>query len=104
MDVADELDEYARQNDLGIILWAVIGGFGCHSHGSTCYPLLPWAEDRRSLDYTCNHGFGTAKIHSFTSWTTTHVIFVVEYDGSTQYYNIPRNPISHTPAMPGGRR
>ena len=61
--------------------------------------VIPWYEAKVYADYDFNTGFGTAGCHSITAWTTSKVIFVSEYDGSTRINHVPRNPVAHTAKM-----
>jgi len=57
---------------------------------------LPW------LDYEYSTGFGAPECHAVYAWTTTKVIHVSQYNGSTRLVALPRNPIDCMPLMSGG--
>jgi hypothetical protein len=54
---------------------------------------MPW------LDYEFYDGFGGVNCQSVYIWTTTKVIFIHEYDGSTTIQSVPRNPTACMPEM-----
>ncbi len=62
---------------------------------------VAWAEVRAFLDYPYDTGFGGADCHAIYAWTPTRVLFVHEYDGSTGFVSVPRNPTACTPVMGG---
>jgi hypothetical protein len=54
-------------------------------------------EVKKYLDYEYDSGYGCADLPAIYAWTPTRIIVVCEYDGSTQFKSIPRNPISVEP-------
>ena len=94
----------------------VIGAFGWDEMGSQSEDvrmdvhaaqarageLLTWQEARPLLDYRWDAGYGAPDCHAVTAWSARWVLFVVQYDGSTGVHRVPRNPVVHTPEMPGG--
>jgi hypothetical protein len=90
------------------IIGIVIGDMGWGNYNSEGKPawvkgeLLKWKDTKEMLDYEYDDGYGSPDCQAITAWTKTKVIFVVQYDGSTSVWAIPRNPIAHMPEMPGG--
>lgn len=89
----------------------VIGKMGWGDYGSKDVPqyetqqrgvVLSWEEAKPMLDYEFNNGFGFPACNPIYVWTTTRVMFVLQYDGSTSMSWIPRNPTAVMPGMPGG--
>ena len=65
--------------------------------------ILPWSEAARYMNgWSLNTGFGFPETYSIYVWTDSNVVFVVQYDGATCVYKVPRNPINTWPEMPGG--
>ncbi len=74
-----------------------------YDYDPTPQPLVPWEAARPLLDYEWNSGFGGADCHAITAWTESRVIFVHEYDGSTNIVYVPRHPVNHRPKYSGLR-
>lgn len=65
--------------------------------------VLTWEEAEPFLkNWSCYGGYGSPDCYAITMWTTNHVVFITQYDGSTRINEVPRHPIDHTPHMPGG--
>lgn len=66
--------------------------------------VLTWEEATPFLqNWSCYGGYGAPNCYAFTLWTyDNRVLFITQYDGSTRINTVPRNPIDHTPHMPGG--
>jgi len=47
-------------------------------------------------------GFGSPDCYATYIWTNKRVIWVTQYDGSTNLDSMPRNPTVCKPGMPGG--
>jgi hypothetical protein len=56
--------------------------------------LLSWEEARPMLDYEYDSGFGASDCHNITAWTPSRVLYVHEYDGSTQVLWLERHPVA----------
>ena len=104
--LADELEEFAAPER---ILHAVIGDLGDRNTGERDRipfepkgKLLEWEIAKKNLDYDYFFGLGNVGCHDLYAWTESHVIFVSQYDGSTTFHKIPRNPCDCMPEMPGG--
>jgi hypothetical protein len=63
--------------------------------------LLRWEEARPMLDYEFDPGFGQPQCDAIYAWTENNVLFVDEYDGTTQVLPIPRNPTPAEARFPG---
>ena len=63
--------------------------------------VLSLSEAMPFIQYEFDNGYGAPECHAITAYTKSWVIFVVQYDGSTAPYRVPRNPIDHMPEMPG---
>lgn len=59
--------------------------------------LLMWDEAKSLLDYGFDDGYGAAGCDAVYAWTPTKVLFIREYDGSTQLGSIPRHPVACEP-------
>ena len=90
---------------------AVIGEMGWGDYGSEDVAgykdqpkgeILAWADARQWLDYEFNCGYGAPGCNAVYAWTSTKVIMVGQYDGSTWVYSVPRNPMDCMPIMQGG--
>ena len=84
--------------------WVVIGEPERHSlkkadleKGLVYGEMLSWDEARGYLNYGFYDGFGGPECHPITAWTSSKVIFICEYDGSTRTGSVPRNPSTFTP-------
>lgn len=89
----------------------VIGNMGWTDYNTEYVPnfdsqprekVLSWDEARKWLDYDWHSGFGAPKCNAVYVWTPTSVIFITQYDGSTNIHSVPRNPVDCEPYMPGG--
>lgn len=61
------------------------------------YPVEPWAEASKKIDYEYSNGFGGADCHSVIAWGEKFVYFVHEYDGATCIQAVPRSPMECEP-------
>lgn len=89
----------------------VIGEMGWGSYGADKVrgyndqprnTVIPWDEAVPFISYEFINGFGAPGCNAVVAWTRSWVIFVSQYDGSTEPERIPRNPTDHEPGMPGG--
>jgi hypothetical protein len=84
-------------------------------HGWGDYSKGPWPEwDRWGhvveyddvpvglLDHEFDEGFGGNESPNLAAWSATFVLFSDNYDGAEHLNWVPRNPIDHEPARPGG--
>lgn len=46
------------------------------------------------LDYNYDPGFGGVDCHDVLVYTADRVLYIHEYDGSTEFRSVPRNPTS----------
>jgi hypothetical protein len=106
---ADDIMEAAANEPIEAI---VIGDFGCgNDYDQDATPqqiaedqrgvMLSWEEARRLLSYGYDSDYGIADCHAIYAWTANRVIYVLEYDGSTQVESVPRNPVATYPSMSG---
>lgn len=63
---------------------------------------ISWKTARQRLDYDYDDGFGGAACHAIAVYTSTRIILVSQYDGSTSLFEVQRHPVAHWPPMPGG--
>jgi hypothetical protein len=63
--------------------------------------LISWEIAAPLLDYEYDSGYGTPDCQAIVAWTQNWILFVTQYDGSTEVCSIPRNPIDCKPDMPG---
>lgn len=108
MTFADDLESAA---DGETILACVIGDMGWGDYGlderheaakKKQGLVLDWITARPLLDYEYDRGYGAPDCQAVYAWTLNSVLFVVQYDGSTGIYSVPRNPSAVMPEMPGG--
>lgn len=65
--------------------------------------VLTWDEALPYLEnWSCYGGYGSPETYAITLWTPSSVLFLSQYNGSTCLNDVPRNPIDHSPHMPGG--
>ena len=64
--------------------------------------LLSWEDAQPFILYKFDSGYGAPGCGAVTAWTSSWVIGVSTYDGSTSPFRLPRNPLEHEPEMPGG--
>jgi hypothetical protein len=64
--------------------------------------VLTWDEARPLLDYRYDRGYGAPDCHAIYVWTSSEVLWVTQYDGSTWMSSAPRHPVPGLPEMPGG--
>lgn len=96
------------------IIGIVIGqmGWGGYEEGykaegkppwsSVAERVIAWRDAEPLLNYEYDAGYGAPECQAITAWTDSLVIFVTQYDGSTRVHSLPRNPMPHSPIMPGG--
>ncbi len=53
-------------------------------------------------DWRFGGGFGAPTCYAVHIWSTNYVLFVREYDGSTDLVAVPRHPSPETPHTVGG--
>lgn len=107
MTFASEIKEYIAG---AVIEAVVIGefGWGGYKDDKERIPhnqygkVLTWDDARPLLDYKYEGGFGAPDCHAVAVYTKDHVFMVSQYDGSTNFFKVERNPIDHMPEMPGG--
>ena len=101
------LEEVAGEEIVGV----VIGNMGWGTYNKDNIPLydvqpkgkvLSWKEAAPFLDYEHDCGYGAPECNAVYVWTETKVYFVVQYDGSTGFSWVPRDPVDIMPEMPGG--
>lgn len=89
----------------------VIGEMGWGDYASDGVPeyathirnvVLSWEQAQPYLEYEFSNDYGAPKCEAITAWTKSWVIAVSQYDGSTNPFRLPRNPVDHEPTMPGG--
>lgn len=89
----------------------VIGEMGWGDYGSDRVPnyaacpknvVLSWDAAKPWLEYEFSDGYGAPGCQAITAWTKSRVIGIAQYDGSTHPFSMPRDPVDHTPSMPGG--
>lgn len=89
----------------------VIGEMGWGDYGNAGVPqyaeqrreeLLTWDQAKPMLDYDFDDSYGAPGCNAIYVWTTNRVLFISQYDGSTNIEWVPRNPLACKPSMPGG--
>lgn len=87
----DEDDPEGRQGGLGPVSRELYG------------KVLTPDEARPMMEgWSFHGGYGAPDCYAVHVWTTSRVLFVVQYDGSTRLHAVPRNPTPGIPEMPGG--
>lgn len=103
----DLIAEIKDEECIGVVL----GKMGWEDYNNEIVPnyikmpigkLIKLEEAKPFLDYEYNDGYGSPELPCIYAWTPTRIIAVFQYDGSTSFYSIPRNPIDCIPAMVGG--
>lgn len=105
MSFAADIEELAHGEPIEAIVIGDMGWGDYNSDGKPSWPrgeLLSWSDARPMLDYKYDRGFGAPDCQAVYAWTSTRVLFVSTYDGSTSVTSVPRNPIACMPDMPGG--
>lgn len=66
--------------------------------------IIPWSDELEKFMRQINwySGYGAPECPAVYVWTRNFVYYVVQYDGSTGWEKIPRNPCHVEPEMPGG--
>ena len=64
--------------------------------------VITWDEAKKWLNYDFDAGYGAPSCNAIWVWTTSKVIGIDQYDGSTSPFTVPRNPTDGSPSMPGG--
>lgn len=59
--------------------------------------VVDWSTIREWLDYPYDDGFGGVDCHPLWAWTADRVVYIHEYDGSTELRWAPRNPTAGAP-------
>ena len=94
-----------------VIEGVVIGEMGWGDYGSDAVPgykqspkgkLITWQEAVKWLDYEFSSGYGAPGCNAVYAWTATKVIAIAQYDGTTWWYWLPRQPVDIMPSMEGG--
>lgn len=91
----------------------VFGQYGWSGYGEDdCVNPIPkdkigvllTLEEARPLmqGWSFNGGFGSPECYATYVWTNQRVIWVTQYDGSTNLDSAPRHPMDCVPEMPGG--
>lgn len=89
--------------------------FGDWGWGGTWEPQPPLVPaDKRGIVLTLEEakdymdgwsffgGYGSPECYAVCIWTNKRVVWVTQYDGSTELNGAPRNPCNYKPEMPGG--
>jgi len=61
--------------------------------------VLSWDQARPFLEYEFDSGYGGADCHPVVAWTTSKIITISEYNGSTRAISAPRHPIDFVPTF-----
>ena len=106
MTFASEIEELIEGAKIEAV---VIGAFGWGYSGDEhrvpedlTGVVLAWETARPLLDYDYDSGYGSPNCHAVAIYTADHVFMVSQYDGSTNFFKVERNPVPHMPEMPGG--
>ena len=98
----DLLKEIGNEECIGIIFGKEAWGMQ-DEDGNPSIPDLPIGklisllEAKKYLNYEYDDNFGSPEVPNLYAWTPTRVIFIHEYDGSTKFVSVPRNPITCIP-------
>lgn len=89
----------------------VIGEMGWGDYKSESVPnyvqqprgrLLTWEQALPWISYSFEEGIGAPGCNAIIAWTKTWIISVLRFDGLTEPFRVPRNPLAVLPEMPGG--
>lgn len=117
MSAYNELMEYLQKGEE--VEGIVFGAFGWYGSKSNLGykepkpPPVPFNKRRRVLtleqaepymqqDWSFYGGYGAPECYATYIWTNKRVLWVTQYDGSTSFDSMPRNPCNCIPIMPGG--
>lgn len=83
-----------------------------YGHGEPSPPPVPFELRGKVLtlaeaepymqSWSFNGGYGAPDCYATNIWTNKRVIWVTQYDGSTNLDSAPRYPTASMPDMPGG--
>lgn len=105
-----DIQEYLRDEE--IVEAIVFGKYGWSGYDEPDIPPVP--VDKRGVilsiseaepfmqDWSFYGGYGAPDCYAVYIWTNLRVIWVTQYDGSTELDSAPRNPQNIMPDMPGG--
>lgn len=79
---------------------AIVIGYSLIRDSEQVGQLLSWEEALPYLDYEYYTDYGSPDCNPITAWTSSKIIFVAEYDGSTSVSFVYRNPTPHMPTYP----
>ena len=108
--MANLIEWILEETEESEIVAVVIGKMGWDDFGKEGVPqydsqpkgvILKWEEAKPWLNYEFDSGYGSPECNSIYVWTQNKILFIVEYDGSTSMYSVPRNPVNCMPEMPG---
>jgi len=105
MTAYDELIEYLDDDEE--ISCLIFGGWGGYSddHLGRIPPdkigVIMSLEEAKPYMQTWEFwgGYGAPECYAMYAWTNKRVIFVSEYDGSTQLNSVPNRPIKTIPGL-----
>ena len=108
MSAYNELLEFLDENE--VVEGIIFGDYGWTIYGKhNPYPdvvqrkLLTIEEAKPMMkDWVFYNGYGAPECFATNIWTNKRVIFVTQYDGSTNLNSVFRNPTECEPDMPGG--
>lgn len=89
----------------------VIGEMGWGDYKSETVPnyinqprgvVLTWDQALPWISYGFEDGVGAPGCNAVHAWTESWIISVLRFDGLTEPFRIPRNPMAILPEMPGG--
>lgn len=110
MNAYDDIQELLNADE--VIEAVVFGDWGWSGFGEPEPASVP--KDARGVVLTPSEaasymegwsfygGYGAPNCYATYIWTNQRVIWVTQYDGSTNLDHAPRNPIAGMPNMPGG--
>lgn len=91
--------------------WVVIGEMGWGDYKSESVPnygqqprglLLTWDQALPWISYNFEDGIGAPGCNAVIAWTKAWIISVLRFDGLTEPFRLPRNPLAVLPEMPAG--
>jgi hypothetical protein len=109
MNAYDDLMEELEEGEVVEALVFGEYGWGGYGEDTEFIPkdkknvLLTLEEAKPMMDgWTYYGGYGAPDCYATYVWTNKRVIWVTQYDGSTNLSSAPRSPVACEPAMYGG--
>lgn len=107
-NLKDWISECFGDEEIEAVIVGKMGWGDCGSDGNPKYNDIPfgkvlsYAEALPLIDYEFSCGYGAPECNAVYVYSKTKIMAISQYDGSTSWFSIPRNPTDGIPEMPGG--